>query len=229
MFITSATPKESSSHISASRSVAELTSHGNNGWVPFLAKGPSDSVTTRCLGILATRERPFSPRSIAGPTLNQQPRRMARSRSLMLPEYQWSTTRPARGCASKASRTAPVAAREWTVRTLPPWPSHAPRMRLNTSTCFGKKDRCCGDPSSPISPTYLTSGRRSQRLSTSAERSPISSGWRPSAARIRLPGLTRAVVPSHASGVVVTARTYRFLSTTCFTTAAGSGYRSRWQ
>ena len=49
--------------------------------------GPSVSVRSRCRGIRATKRRPFSPASIAGPTLNQQPRPIARSRSRRLPDY----------------------------------------------------------------------------------------------------------------------------------------------
>ena len=73
---------------------ASLTSQGTRGVPARCANGPSVSVRTLSGGIQDARPRPFSPRSIAGPTLNQQPISIARSSSACVPENQCITGTP---------------------------------------------------------------------------------------------------------------------------------------
>ncbi len=108
------------------------TSHGNAARPSTWAKGPSDSVSTRSRGIFAASARPFSPPSMVGPTLNQQPRLTARASSRWLPENQCQIGVPAPGCLSRTSSTAVVARRLWRVRMRPPASVHVSRILVNT-------------------------------------------------------------------------------------------------
>ena len=64
--------------VSATVSTIVIASHGIKGTARFLAKGPSVSGSSLSVGNSRSIARPFAPRSIAGPTLNQQPIATAR-------------------------------------------------------------------------------------------------------------------------------------------------------
>ena len=72
----------------ANASTATSTSQGKIDLPPIRANGPSDSVKTRARGIRLVNSIPRLPLNIAGPTLNQHPRAIARSSSRTVPENQ---------------------------------------------------------------------------------------------------------------------------------------------
>lgn len=78
-------------HKTANSAAATRASAGVKGRFPMRANGPSVSVNTRSRGICAASPLPFSLRSMAGPTENQQSRAIADFSSLLEPENQCKT------------------------------------------------------------------------------------------------------------------------------------------
>jgi hypothetical protein len=91
---------------SASDKIAVAESQGIAARPSSCANGPSVSVNIRFRGIREAKARPLSPESIAGPTLNQQPRSIACANSDCVPENQCRMGVPAPGYCAKVQRTA---------------------------------------------------------------------------------------------------------------------------